>query len=56
MEMEDDGVGLPERFDPMTAGGMGFVLIRSLAASLGAKVVRFDSLGSCFRFTFSGAQ
>lgn len=33
----DDGVGLPEGFDLMDRGGMGFKVMRSLAAEIGAQ-------------------
>lgn len=36
VEVEDDGVGLPEGFDPKTATGLGFNTMRALAAQLGA--------------------
>jgi two-component sensor histidine kinase len=42
VEIADDGVGLPEDFDPMTGGGLGFRMVRALTAQLGA-TVRFDS-------------
>jgi two-component sensor histidine kinase len=44
----DDGVGLPENFDPMNGGGLGLRMVRSFAAQLGA-TLRFDSsaLGTC---------
>jgi two-component sensor histidine kinase len=49
IEIGDDGVGLPEDFDPEKKGGMGFRLIRSLAKSLGAKLtIESDSLGLSF--------
>jgi two-component sensor histidine kinase len=38
MEVSDDGVGLPEGMDPMTADSLGLRIIRSLAAQLGARV------------------
>ena len=52
IEIADDGVGLPDGFDPQTDGGLGFRLIRSLAAQIGA-ATRFDSnpLGLRFRLT-----
>ncbi|MBV9692391.1 MAG: sensor histidine kinase, partial [Alphaproteobacteria bacterium] len=34
IEVEDDGVGFPENFDPRHGGGVGLKLIRQLAASL----------------------
>jgi two-component sensor histidine kinase len=48
IEIADDGVGLPENFDPMADGGLGLRVVRSLAAQLGA-TIRFDSnaLGTC---------
>jgi two-component sensor histidine kinase len=36
IEISDDGVGLPEDFDPLNAGGLGLRLIRVLAKQLGA--------------------
>jgi len=36
VEVSDDGVGLPEGFDPMTGGHVGFHLVRSFADQLGA--------------------
>jgi two-component sensor histidine kinase len=42
IEISDDGVGLPENFDPAKEGGLGFRIVRSLAAQLGA-ALRFDS-------------
>jgi len=38
IEVADDGVGLPERFDPSTDGGLGFRLMRSLAEQIGAEL------------------
>ncbi len=50
IEIEDDGVGLPENFDYKTGGGVGFTLIRSLASTLNAALtVESDSLGTSFR-------
>jgi two-component sensor histidine kinase len=42
IEVADDGVGLPEAFDPKVDGGLGLQLVRSLAKQLGATLV-FDS-------------
>lgn len=36
--VSDDGVGLPEGFDPLTDGGLGMRVIRSLARQLGAEL------------------
>jgi two-component sensor histidine kinase len=45
----DDGVGLPEGFDPLKDGGLGFRVIRSLAAELGAELnIDSSALGLCF--------
>jgi two-component sensor histidine kinase len=50
VEVNDDGIGLPEDFDPKKDGGVGFRLIRLLAASLGAELdIRSDSLGTSVR-------
>lgn len=52
IEIGDDGVGLPENFNPEKDGGMGFRLIRALAKSLGAKLkIESDSLGLSFCLT-----
>jgi two-component sensor histidine kinase len=42
VEIADDGIGLPENFDPMTDGGLGFRMVHALAAQLGA-TASFDS-------------
>lgn len=34
VEVEDDGVGLPENFNPATDGGLGFRIMTSLATQL----------------------
>ena len=44
VEVEDDGVGLPENFDPWRNGGLGFEIIRGLSQQLGAKLL-FDGDG-----------
>jgi two-component sensor histidine kinase len=36
--VSDDGVGLPEGFDPNTSQGLGFRVMRSLAAEVGASL------------------
>jgi two-component sensor histidine kinase len=38
VDVADDGVGLPEGFDPMTEGGFGLKLVRSLADQLKAQL------------------
>jgi two-component sensor histidine kinase len=51
----DDGVGLPEGFDPLTGGGMGFKVVRSLAAEIGAHLdIRSTHLGLSFRLSLPG--
>jgi two-component sensor histidine kinase len=48
--ISDDGVGLPEGFDPAKDGGLGFQIIRALTSELGAKLDIFsDNLGATFR-------
>lgn len=37
LEIVDDGKGLPQNFDPLTAKGLGFRLIRALTAQIGAR-------------------
>jgi len=50
LEVSDDGVGLPEGLDPMKAGGVGFLMVRSLAQQLGATVeFHSDDLGLTVR-------
>ncbi len=44
VEVSDDGVGLPEGFDPTQQGGLGLRLVRSLAHQLGAEL-SFESEG-----------
>jgi two-component sensor histidine kinase len=48
--MRDDGIGLPDSFDPQKDGGLGFRVIRSLAGELGADLaIESSSLGLSFR-------
>jgi two-component sensor histidine kinase len=50
VEVEDDGIGLPENFDTKRGGGVGLRLIRRLAESLSANLeIASDSLGTRFR-------
>lgn len=49
LEISDDGVGLPEGFDENENGGVGFKIIRSLTAKVGADLtIRSDDLGLSF--------
>lgn len=50
--VSDDGVGLPEGFDPAKDGGVGFQIIRTLTAEIGARLeILSDSLGATVRLT-----
>ncbi len=52
MTVSDDGVGLPEGFDPDKDGGLGFQIMRALTAELNATLdISSDDLGSTFRLT-----
>ncbi|HVU43897.1 MAG TPA: sensor histidine kinase [Xanthobacteraceae bacterium] len=56
LEIEDDGVGLPEGVDPRTSGNVGFRVIRALAADLGAQIsFQSDELGVTFRLVMPKA-
>jgi two-component sensor histidine kinase len=49
VEVSDDGIGLPEGFDPMTDGNLGLRFVRSLAAELPARIsFVHDPLGTSF--------
>jgi two-component sensor histidine kinase len=43
VDVSDDGVGLPEGFDPTINGGLGFRLMRSLADQVGATITFNDT-------------
>ena len=46
VEVTDDGIGFPEKFDPDHDGGLGFQLMRALANGLNASLeFEHDSLG-----------
>jgi two-component sensor histidine kinase len=52
LTISDDGVGLPEGFNPQDGGGMGFKVMRSLAAEIGAHLdIRSTHLGLSFRLS-----
>lgn len=56
LTVSDDGVGLPEGFDPGTDGGLGFQVIRALCGEIGASLdVHSDALGTTFRLTVPDA-
>jgi len=55
LTISDDGVGLPEGFDAINGGGMGFKVVRSLAAEIGAHLdIRSTHLGLSFRLSLPG--
>jgi two-component sensor histidine kinase len=50
VEVTDDGVGFPEKFNPAIDGGLGFHLMRALASGMGGELqFEHDSLGVCAR-------
>jgi two-component sensor histidine kinase len=50
--IRDDGIGLPDGFDPAKDGGLGFRVIRSLVGELGADLaIESTSLGLSFRIS-----
>jgi two-component sensor histidine kinase len=56
LTISDDGVGLPEGFDPVKEGGLGFRVIRSLASEIGATLeITSTSLGLSFRLSVPGS-
>jgi two-component sensor histidine kinase len=53
VEVTDDGVGFPEKFDPSSDGGLGFQLMRALTNGLDAELqFEHDSLGVCARLVW----
>ena len=48
MTVSDDGVGLPEGFDPQRSGNIGFRMIRTLVERLAGEI-EYDS--SCLGLT-----
>jgi two-component sensor histidine kinase len=56
VSIHDDGVGLPDGFDVQKDGGLGFRVIRSLAAELGAELnIMSSELGLGFRLSLPAA-
>ncbi|HJT43427.1 MAG TPA: sensor histidine kinase [Rhizomicrobium sp.] len=50
LTISDDGVGLPEGFEPEHSTGLGFKVMRSLAAEIGGELqIRSTHLGLSFR-------
>jgi len=57
LHFEDDGVGLPENFDPRTDGGLGFRLMRAIADNLKATLTfDHDELGLRCAFVRRSSQ
>jgi two-component sensor histidine kinase len=57
VEFADDGVGLPENFDPMVDGGLGLRLVRSISVQLGASLnIDSDALGTRVRVEMPAGQ
>ena len=56
LTVSDDGVGLPENFDLGANGGLGFKVMRSLAAEIGAEFqIETSNLGLSFRVSMPAA-
>jgi two-component sensor histidine kinase len=52
LSISDDGVGLPDGFDAIHGGGMGFKVMRSLAAEIGGELqILSTQLGLSFRLS-----
>jgi two-component sensor histidine kinase len=52
LTVSDDGVGLPDGFDPRTSQGLGFRVMRSLADEIGARLeIISGALGLTFRLS-----
>jgi two-component sensor histidine kinase len=55
LTISDDGVGLPEGFDATHGAGLGFKVMRSLAAELGSELdIRSTHLGLSIRLSVPG--
>src|SRR5437868_1293762 len=56
ISVSDDGIGLPEGFNPNRDGGIGFQIIRALSTDIGAGlVIQSDNLGVTFSLTVPAA-
>jgi two-component sensor histidine kinase len=52
LSISDDGVGLPDGFEPQQSGGMGFKVMRALAAESGGELqILSTRLGLSFRLS-----
>ncbi len=57
LSVSDDGVGLPDGFNPATSGGLGFRVMRSLAAEIGAELqINNTKLGLTFRLSLPASS
>ena len=57
LTVSDDGVGLPDGFNPATHGGLGFRVMRSLAAEIGAELqILNPNLGLTFRLSLPASS
>jgi two-component sensor histidine kinase len=57
LAISDDGMGLPDNFNPHSDGGLGLRVIRNLAAELNADLdIRSSELGLTFRLTLPAGQ
>jgi two-component sensor histidine kinase len=52
LEVSDDGVGLPENFDPNQSGSLGLTITRRLASQLNGKLEITRAPRTTFRVTF----
>jgi len=56
LTVSDDGVGLPDGFDPFHQGGLGFQVIRALASDMGAPLeIASNGAGLAFRLRLPAA-
>ncbi len=54
VEVEDDGIGLPEGFNSLSDGGLGFRIMRSLAEQIGGDLqITQDGIGTCCKLIVS---
>jgi PAS domain S-box-containing protein len=55
LEVRDDGVGLPERWELASAESMGLRLVRTLTRQLAGELAVHRQPGACFQITFPEA-
>ena len=56
LSVEDDGIGLPENFDPRSSTGLGMELIRMLVQQLGGELAFRSGPGSRFEVRLSAEK